>query len=405
MNERMDPKKLHIAMCYFPQQFWDEEHLKQAVDCGIDMFIYLIGAPRSFLDLMQKYGIGAIEHGAVPGHRGSGWEGQFSETNPLSIYERAASEFQDHPAIWAINECDEPSALDLPHHGVVIDAINRAFPHQFPFINLFPSYASVAENTEDQAKSQLGTRSYEEYLRRYTECIGLDYICFDDYMYAHEDNPRAGQFFDNLRLVAEACRRTGRRMWCILQCGEICDLPADITVNKLRYQVNGAMAFGAEMIGWWEGSQIIGADGEPGEQFARLKTVHRETLAVADDYMRYRNVNTVLVGFPDGDPIPEGSHLESLPELNTGVFFHVHSENGKALCIGQMTARDGSGRQALWIMNAGDYTGTDKEPARVTMNVRDRMVRVRGAADMLTDGGTVSFSLPVCCAALVEADG
>ena len=56
-------------------------------------------------------------------------------------------------------------------------------------------------------------------------------------------------------------------------------------------------------------------------------------------------------------------------------------------------------------MNAGDYTGTDEEPARVTMNVRHRMVRVRGAADMLTDGGTVSFSLPVCCAVLVEADG
>ena len=31
MNERMDPKKLHIAMCYFPQQFWDEEHLKQEI--------------------------------------------------------------------------------------------------------------------------------------------------------------------------------------------------------------------------------------------------------------------------------------------------------------------------------------------------------------------------------------
>ena len=97
--------------------------------------------------------------------------------------------------------------------------------------------------------------------------------------------------------------------------------------------------------------------------------------------------------------------MESFPALNTGVFFNVHSENGKALCIGQMTARDGSGRQALWIMNASDYTGTDEEPARVTMNVRHRMVRVRGAADMLTDGGTISFSLPVCCAALVEADG
>ena len=51
-------------------------------------------------------------------------------------------------------------------------------------------------------------------------------------MYAHEDNPRPGQFFDNLRLVADACRRTGRRMWTILQCGTICDLPADITENN-----------------------------------------------------------------------------------------------------------------------------------------------------------------------------
>ena len=193
-------------------------------------------------------------------------------------------------------------------------------------------------------------------------------------------------------------------MWCLLQCGEICDLPAEITVNKLRFQVNGAMAFGAEMIGWWEGSQIIGADGEPNEQFARLKTVHRETLAVADDYMRYRNVHTYLVGFPDGDPIPEGSHMGSLPALNTGVFFGVRSDNGKALCIGQMTARDGSGRQALWIMNASDVTGTDEEPAHVTMNVRDRRVRVRGAAELLTDEGTVSFDLPVCRAALVEPD-
>ena len=164
------------------------------------------------------------------------------------------------------------------------------------------------------------------------------------------------------------------------------------------------MAFGAEMIGWWEGSQIIGADGEPNEQFTRLKTVHREILAIADDYMCYRNVNTYLVGFPDGDPIPEGSHMESLPALNTGVFFNVRSENGKALCIGQMTARDGSGKQALWIMNTSDLTGTDEEPARVTMNVRHRLVRVSGAAELLTDEGTVSFELPVCRAVLVEVE-
>ncbi len=401
MNERMDPTKLHIAMCYFPEKFWDEEHLKMAVDCGLDMFIYLIGAPKSFLDLMQKYGVGAIEHGTVPGWWGDPWQGKFAETNPISIYEKAAARFEDHPAIWSINACDEPSALDLPHYGVVLDFIDRNFPHQFPFINLYPSYASVAENTEQQAKSQLGTRSYEEYLRRYTECVGLDYICFDDYMYAHEDNPRPGQFFDNLRLVADACRRTGRRMWTILQCGSINDLPADITENKLRFQVNAAMAFGTEMIGWWEGSQIIGADGEPNVQFARLKTVHHEALAVADDYMRYRRVNTYLVGFPDGDPIPAGCHMESLAALDTGVFFDVRSENGRALLIGQMTERNGSGKQALWIMNASDFTGTDEEPARVTMNVRHRTVRVRGAEGLLTDEDKVSFELPVCRAALV----
>ena len=52
----------------------------------------------------------------------------------------------------------------------------------------------------------------------------------------------------NLRLVAEACRRMGRHTWCLLQCGKICDLPADITVNNHSFQVNGVMAFGAEMI-------------------------------------------------------------------------------------------------------------------------------------------------------------
>ena len=77
---------------------------------------------------------------------------------------------------------DEPSALDFPYYGKVTALTERLFPHQFAYLNLYPNYASVAENSASQTVNQLGTATYEEHIRRYCENVGLDYLCYDFYM-------------------------------------------------------------------------------------------------------------------------------------------------------------------------------------------------------------------------------
>ncbi|MBQ6233092.1 MAG: hypothetical protein IJJ80_06240, partial [Clostridia bacterium] len=43
-----------------------------------------------------------------------------------------------------------PSALDFEHYGKIAETTEKAFTNQFAYLNLYPNYASVAVNTEDQ---------------------------------------------------------------------------------------------------------------------------------------------------------------------------------------------------------------------------------------------------------------
>ena len=58
------------------------------------------------------------------------------------------------------------------------------FGNQFAYLNLYPNYASVAENSAQQTVNQLGTATYDEHIRQYCEHVGLDYLCYDFYMYS-----------------------------------------------------------------------------------------------------------------------------------------------------------------------------------------------------------------------------
>ena len=407
MNTRMDNTKLHIGTYILDSYARTERHVRELAECGVDLVICVHRPEKPLLDAMQKYGIGCIASGILPGWWGGDGQnaGQMAETRPLSMYEEAARNFTDHEAIWGVDVGDEPSALDFPHYGKVTDAVERLFPRQFAYLNLYPNYAVAATNTTDMVTSQLGTPSYEAHIRRYTECVGLDYISFDTYLYSHSWRALSG-YLDNMRIVADACRNTGRRMWVILQVNS--NRPAEwITEDRLRFQANTSMAYGAEVISWacwcagWWHNQVLDDKGEKTEQYEKLQTVNREILSVAGAYMRYRRVETHYVGFADDDPdLPRG--CASGAALDTGVFFGVHADAGERLLVGQMTSRDGSGRQALWIADVPDPYEA-KKPVTVTLRTNGRAIRVRGASEAAGVGG-LTFTMPPCGGVLVETE-
>jgi hypothetical protein len=72
--------------------------------------------------------------------------------------------------------------------------------------------------------------------------------------------------YQNLRVVSDACLKTGRAMWVTTQVNSY-DPKVWITTDELRFQAYSAMAFGAESLtwacytaGWWE-NQVVDKDG------------------------------------------------------------------------------------------------------------------------------------------------
>ncbi len=392
MNKRMDRNRLNIGAYHLRPYARTEAHVKDVADCGID-FVVCMDNDRPALDLFHKYGVGAIVSGIVPGWWGGDGSnaGKLADTNPIEKYEAAHASFVDHPAIWGIDVGDEPSALDFPYYGKVIDYVNRAFSNQFAYLNLYPNYASVSGNNAQETVNQLGTATYAEHIRRYCECVPSDYLCYDFYLYSIN----VAKHYENLRVVADACRNTGRSMWIVLQVNS--HRPDEwMSENNLRFQAYTSMAFGAENIiwacytaGWWH-NQVLDDQGNQTEQYGKLKRVNAQIRTIADEYMKYRRVSTHFVGF-QGHPDMNCVQQKSIESLSTGVFFDVKSDNGAPVLVGEMVSRTNDGSAALMICAADDPYEKEPKEYQVTFRAPNRCIRALGGEgyQTVTDLGGV----------------
>ncbi len=406
---RMDKKRLYIGTYVLASYAHSEKHIKELAECGID---FVVGAPyanRELLDLFAKYGVGGIVNGVVPGWWGGDGHnaGKMAATHPMSKYEEAAAKFEDHPAIWGIDTGDEPSALDFPHYGKVLDFVDRNFPRQLAYLNLYPNYASVAVNTDEETVNQLGTETYAQHIAKYCENVPSDYICYDFYMYAAS----VAGAFENLRIVSEACLASGRRMWIVLQVNSL-DPEKWISENQLRFQAYSAMAFGAEAIiwacytaGWWN-NQVLDDKGEKTRQYDRLQKVNTELHNLGETYMKYRRVSTHFVGFEDGENM-KGVEQAPIKALNTGVFFDLKADGGENLVVGQMVSRDGDGSHALMIATADDPKDEGGAEFKITFRADNRTVFATDGNGMRTvsrhSDGTYEIAAKSCDGVLLVA--
>lgn len=403
---RMDRSRLNIGVYHLRPYARTEAHIKDLADCGVD-FVICMEDDRPALDLFSKYGVGAIVSGIVPGWWGGDGDnaGKLEETNPISKYEEAAASFKDHPSIWGIDIGDEPSALDFPYYGKVIAKVEELFPNQFAFLNLYPNYASVSQNTDVQTKNQLGTPTYARHIEEYCKYVPADYISYDFYY----KNVGVAKDYSNLRIVSDACRQTGRGMWVTVQVNSY-DPKVWITENELRFQAFSALAFGAENItwacytaGWWK-NQVVDENGEKTQQYEKLKKVNAELHSIGKEYMKYASRGTSFVGFGSSKDL-EGTGEKSINEYSDEVFTNLAA--GCPLLVGEMTARDGSLAKALFVCVADDPF--DKAPKKhlLLFKAPGREVSVKsgdGYLPMRRDSeGWYECTVSSCQGILIEA--
>ena len=352
-GERLDRNKLLIGTYCLQPYARSEEHIRMLADAGVN---YLCATPAEgpLLDLCEKYGIGVFATGVLPAWWGGDGDnaGRLAGNVPVSLYEEAARRFEDHPALWGVDMGDEPSALDFPHYGRLFEAAKRLFPRQLPYLNLYPNYASVPENTASECRSQLGVPTYQAYIDEYARCVMSDYICYDYYMYS-TSIPGA---YENLRVVADKCRETGRDLWIVLQVNS--NRPEEwMSLSQLRRQAWMALAFGAKSINWacwtagWWHNQVLDEAGRPTRQYARICAMNRELHAMGERYMRYRNQSTHFLGFSRGEELA-GVNQKAEATLDFGGYRGLRVSEGGSAVVGCMTAE--SGREALMIAEASD---------------------------------------------------
>ena len=346
---RLNRNRLNIGTYCLQPYARTPAHIQDLAACGID-FVIGIDNDRGVLDLFSQYGIGAVVSGIVPGWFGGLGEnaGTMWKTNHLGSYTAAAEKFCDHPAIWGIDVGDEPSARDFPHYGKAVAAVNEAFANQFAYLNLYPSYGMLATNTPEAVKNQLGTDTYEEYIAQYCQYVKTDYICCDYYPYSCNTSG----FYENLRIVSDACRKNKRQFWIVLQVNSHRE-DVILSTNQLRFQAYTAMAFGAEVISWacytagWWHHQVLDSQGNKTEQYTKLQCVNREIHTIADAYMCYRNVATHFIGKVDW-------LQRAAVSFSTDRIINLREENDLPLVIGEMVSREQGGGQAVMLCPIDD---------------------------------------------------
>lgn len=399
---RFDRNRLNIGIYGFDPSVWDDRHVDDLKACGVDFVVELPYTNKTescakVLDLFQSRGMGAFVSRVVKGWSGAYTHatGRMRDYRPLGEYERAAAKFVDHPAVWGICFCDEPSAMDMKTCGEDYAALERLFPGKVIMFNLYPNYANAAKPDGDQVKSELGVSNYQEYLDSFCANVRSDYLCYDFYPYRAENH--IGKFWANFELVATACERTSRDLWIVLQVNSRFK-DKWISENQLRYQAYAAMAYGARTVmwacytqWWWHNAVIV--DGEKTRQYDRLRKINHEIKSIAPRYMAYRRKSTSFVGFA-GTPWLEDVAVESVDEFNGAGVTGLKADDNGPLVVGNLVSRRDDGVRALFILAADDPYDVGNKARKVSFSVGGSRIRISGREGEIPfkiDDGGVSF--------------
>lgn len=394
----MDRSRFNIGTYYLSKPHRSEQMIRDMKACGIDFVIQDFTNDPQAQKWLAKNKMGSVELYVVPVFWGgkTNVNGNISKLCPVAKYVEELKKHSFTRTEWMYNLGDELSALDFPHLGAAIRAMRKIRPKVPIYLNLHPSW-----HQDDKIRTFYGTKDYREYIEAYCREIPLDYISYDHYPYAYP-NIRDwcfARYFDNFRIVADACKATGRSFWFIPQVNTF-DPSVDMTEDKLRYQAFAALSFGAEVLtwacwspGWWE-KNVLYKDGTKTGQYERLKTVNAEIRRIAGPYMQFRRVETHFTGFTG--PAEEWLKPEPrtfLPQLNfnetngvsTAAFADVKADDGKALIIGDFIERKAGGKKCAMLVFAADDPFGESSAERVVRFTSKREVKAiasRGEAKL-----------------------
>ena len=206
-------------------------------------------------------------------------------------------------AVWGYSIRDEPNAKDFPGLRQTVDRIRRARPGRLAYINLFPNYAN---------EQQLGTKTYDEHLRRFVEEVGVDVLSMDHYPLMKPDADSRSRYCSNLEVMRTYSLQQAIPFWNFFN-----TMPfgphSDPTEAQLRWQIYTSIAHGAKGVlyfCYWtpggnefpKGGAIITAGGRKTRHYNQAKRINHRIKNLGATLMASTSTGVYRVK-PDDDPI------------------------------------------------------------------------------------------------------
>ena len=241
----------------------------------------------------------------------------------------------ESPAVWGYSVRDEPSAKDFPLLRKTVDNIRQARPGKLAYINLFPNYAN---------ERQLGTKSYDEHVRRFVEEVGVDVLSMDHYPKMKPDTDTRSDYCSNLEVMRKYSLQRGIPFWNFFN-----TMPFgphfDPTEAQLRWQIYTSIAYGAKGVlyfCYWtppgsefpKGGAVITADGRKTRHYEQAKRINHGVKNLGPTLMKLTSTEVYRVE-PDDDPneVLGDSPITSLTKGDYLVGVFKHADGRRAVLL------------------------------------------------------------------------
>jgi len=225
------------------------------------------------------------------------------------------ADYGAHPALFGYYLQDEPNYRLFAPLGEVSAEFLKQDPKHLPYVNLFPTYASV---------EQLGTPTYWDHLDCFLRLTKPAVLSYDHYCLMKDGSTRP-DYFENLALIREAGLRYDTPPWNI-----ILSLPhfgyRDPTDAEMRWQVYTSLAYGMKGILYftywtaleWEAQNeiaIVDSKGKPGRLYPIVQQLNAEMRTLGKTLLRLRSTGVFHTGeVPQGCARLGGDAIVQVPQ-------------------------------------------------------------------------------------------
>ena len=319
-------------------KFKDQQRgLKYMAECFMNMSDASDATKQDF-KLAEKLGLSVVMTHPRLRYTGDFWMSLSNEEIDARV-KQMIEESGNSKAIVGYRIVDEPNAAAFPKIAVAVEAVRKYAPGKMAAINLYPNYATLW--TEGQVRSQLGTRTYEDYLEQFVQIVKPDMISYDNYMVQYsmdqQDRTRMAKHYTNIMQVREASLKYNIPWWNVVSSNQIRFHTVIPTLQNMMLQAYTSLAAGAGGIRWftyWQAGYDyapINANEQRTNTWHELREVNRH-LSILGPIIKTLKSTGVYFTDPTIDP--------SLPLLPGKIVKGV--ESPEPLMIGEFESAKGN---------------------------------------------------------------